>query len=457
METRLTKKYNVATAISMVVGIVIGSGVFFKAEKILAVTGGNVVLGIVAWVIGGLIMLICTYAFSGLASRYEYVSGLVDYAEAAMGKTYAYYVGWFMCLVYYPTLAAALSWVSARYVCLLLGLPPDGGGALSITAFFLIASFFVNTLSPILAGKVQVACTVIKLIPLVCMGIFGISIGVYKGILADNLLSPPLQNINPTKGLLSALAATAFAYDGWIVATCINAELHNAKKNLPRALMIGTVIVISVYILYYLGLFGASPKNVLAQGGEQGITTAFTSLFSNIGGSLLFVFVIISCLGSLNGIMMGCARGLYSLAIRGEGPRPSMFSQVDSATNVPVNSAIWGLFVTVCWLLYYYGATLGGWFSGYGFDITELPIITMYGSYIPIFLMIIKKEKTLTTFHRYIVPILAVVSCLFMITAACLSHKQEVIWYLLVFICLMLPAVYYNRRKKKGLNTNKPL
>ena len=82
----------------MVVGIVIGSGVFFKTEKIIAITNGNLSLGILAWLLGGLIMLICAYAFSILASHHENVNGLVDYAEVATGKSYAYYVGWFMCL-----------------------------------------------------------------------------------------------------------------------------------------------------------------------------------------------------------------------------------------------------------------------------------------------------------------------------------------------------------------------
>lgn len=448
METGLTKKYNITTAISMVVGIVIGSGVFFKAEKILTVTAGDLTLGVWAWVLGGAIMLICTYAFSILAARYEYVSGLVDYAEAAMGKTYAYYVGWFMCLVYYPTLTAALSWVSARYTCILFGLPPAGGEALTITAFFLIASFAVNTLSPVVAGKIQVTCAVMKLIPLVLMGVIGTAAGLWNGVLADNFTHELTQLEKNAHPLFAALAATAFAYDGWIVATCINAELRDAKKNLPKALMIGSLIVTAVYILYYIGLSGALPKLTMAQSGEAGIRIAFEAVFSRFGGVLLFVFVVISCLGSLNGMMLGCARGLYSLAVRGEGPRPGIFSQVDAATNMPVNSAVWGLLVSVCWLLYYYAASLGGWLDGYGFDITELPTITMYASYIPIFIMMMKKEKQLDVFRRYIVPTLAVTSCLFMIFAACFSHRREVIWYLIFFCLIMLPAGLFAGRRR---------
>lgn len=74
----------------MVVGIVIGSGVFFKAETVLNKTGGNMPLGILAWGIVGAIMIICSYVFATMATKYEKVNGLVDYAEATMGRRYAY-------------------------------------------------------------------------------------------------------------------------------------------------------------------------------------------------------------------------------------------------------------------------------------------------------------------------------------------------------------------------------
>ena len=109
MGNKLDKKYGLFTAIAMVIGIVIGSGVFFKAEKVLTATKGNLLLGIIAWIIGGVIMITCAYTFAVMATKYEYVNGVVDYAEAAMGKKYGYYVGWFMAVIYYPTLTAVLA------------------------------------------------------------------------------------------------------------------------------------------------------------------------------------------------------------------------------------------------------------------------------------------------------------------------------------------------------------
>ena len=86
MDNKLERKYGLFTAICMVVGIVIGSGVFFKAQTILTKTSGNMPLGILAWAVGGAIMLVCLLTFAFMAQKYELVNGLVDYAEATMGS-----------------------------------------------------------------------------------------------------------------------------------------------------------------------------------------------------------------------------------------------------------------------------------------------------------------------------------------------------------------------------------
>lgn len=452
MESGMQKKYNLTTAVSMVVGIVIGSGVFFKAEKIQLATGGNLQLGIAAWLLGGVIMLICTYAFSILAAKYERINGLIDYADAALGVRYGYFVGWFLCVVYYPTLAAALAWVAARYSCVLLGLSTTGGEALLLTAVFLIFSFAVNTLSPILAGRVQVTCTVIKLIPLLVMGIAGTIVGLKNGMLAENLQTELMaaetggaeQTAHP---LFVALSATAYAYDGWIVATCINAELKDAKRTLPRALLLGSCIVIAVYTVYYIGLSGVVPKQLIMQSGDNGIRLAFESLFPQVGGVLLFVFVIISCLGTLNGIMMGCSRGLYSLAARGEGPKPQLFSTLHPSTDMPAESAVLGLLFCTVWLAYFYVADLVGGLGFWRFDITELPSITLYALYIPIFIMMMVKGKQRNAFKRFAVPCAAVVSCLFMVFSACLAHGRDLLSYLLVLLVILLIGAAFAKKK----------
>lgn len=449
MSNQLEKRYGLFTAIAMVVGIVIGSGVFFKAEKVLTATGGNLTLGIIAWVIGGLIMICCAYTFAVMATKYQYVNGVVDYAEATMGKKYGYYIGWFLATIYYPTLTGVLAWVSARYTGVLFGFSITSGETMVIAGFYLIAAFAINSLSPVLAGKFQVATTVIKLIPLLLMAVVGTIAGTMNGMTAQNF-STVVEEMNPATALFTAVVATAFAYEGWIIATSINAELKNAKRNLPIALIAGTFTIMIVYILYYIGLAGAVPNEVMMAGGESGAKLAFETIFSGIGGTLIFVFVIISCLGTLNGLMLGCTRGLYAVAARGMGPKQESLTQVDKTTNMPTNSSISGLLLCGAWLLYFFGANLAdtNWFGFFSFDSSELPIVTIYAMYIPIFFMMMKKEKDLNGFKRFVMPTLSIIGCAFMMVAAVVAHGMAVVAYLVIFAVIMIIGAFVINNKK---------
>ena len=467
MKNELTKKYGLFTAICMVVGIVIGSGVFFKAQTILEKTKGNMPLGILAWIIGGCIMLVCVLAFATMAQKYEKVNGVVDYAEAMVGKTYAYFLGWFMTTTYYPTLTSVLAWLSARYTLVFLTsvapdfpllIPADQGGCvvgpecMALMMFYLCCSYAVNALSPKLAGKLQTSTTVIKMIPLGLMAVVGVIVGLVNGTLTNNFTAASVAPV--TGGLLgnplfAAVCATAFAYEGWIIATSINAELRDSKRNLPKALIIGGIIIVGIYIAYYLGVSGgASTEELIA----KGATVAFTNVFGNVLGNILNLFIAISCMGTMNGLMLGCTRGMYAIASREEGFNHQKYSQVDKNTNMPNNAAVLGLLFCGAWGLYFYLANLAGtWKGPFVFDSSELPIITIYALYIPIFINWMRKAKDETVMRRFVIPVLAICGSLFMILASIVGHKMENVWYLIVFAVIMaVGAIPYCQKKAQA-------
>ncbi len=451
MQNGLEKKYGLLTAIAMVVGIVIGSGVFFKAEKVLVATGGDLPLGILSWFLGGLVMIVCAYNFAVMATRYEKVSGVVDYAEVMVGRKYGYYFAWFMATIYFPAMTSVVAWVAARYTAVLMGWDIAGPQAMNLAALYLVGSFTLNAVSPKLAGKFQITTTAAKLIPLGLMAVVGTIYGLKNGVMIQNFTSGAIVEVSGNP-LFTAVVGTCFAYEGWICATSINAELKDAKKNLPRALVFGSIFVVLVYMLYYVGLAGAVENEVIMAGGETGAKIAFATVFTELGGTLLFVFVVISCLGTLNGLMLACTRGFYAMASRKEGPAPEIFNGVDKATNMPTNSAVMGLFMAAVWLTYFYGANLTDpWFGPFCFDSSELPIITIYSMYIPIFVMQMVKEKELPTFKRVVMPILGVAASLFMVVAAIVSLGTAIIFYLILFAAVMIVGAclknYRNRPK----------
>lgn len=438
-KNELSKKYGLITAIAMVIGIVIGSGVFFKAEKILSVTEGNMAIGVAAWIIGGLVMVVCAYTFSILATRYTKVNGIVDYAEQMLGGNYAYMVGWFVTTIYTPAMTSVLAWVSAKYIGVLFGLSTTGGDVMVLAGLLLVASYALNALSPILAGKFQVSTTVIKLVPLLLMAIVGTIVGLSNGMIVENFTTVTSENYSTFGALMSAVCATAFAYEGWIIATSINSELKNPKRDLPIALIGGTIAIVVIYVIYYIGLSGAVSVETLMENGEAGVKVAFSSIFGSAAGTLLIVCVVISCLGTLNGLMLGATRAMYSLSARNRGPMPEVFNEVDSKTNMPSNSAIVGLLICGAWLVYFYGANLSDtpWFGSYGFDSSELPIITTYLFYIPIFIAMMKKETDLHPVKRFVVPSFGILASCVMIAAAIVSHGISNCYYLIVFAVIM--------------------
>ena len=461
MENRLERKYGLFTAICMVVGIVIGSGVFFKAQTILSKTGGDMPLGILAWLIGGAIMLVCLLTFSFMGQKYEKVNGLVDYAEATVGPRYGYYMGWFLATIYFPGMTSALAWVTARYTlefivsanpAFPMTIPADQGGCIigpecmALTLFILCFVYAVNVLSPKLAGKLQTSTTVIKLIPLGLMAVVGLIYGIATGTLQNNMQTTAQVAEVSEHPLFAAVCATAFAYEGWIIATSINAEIKDSKKNLPKALIIGGCTIVAVYLFYYIGVAGGATNQELI---DKGATIAFTNIFGGLLGNVLKLFIAISCLGTANGLMLGCSRSMYSLAARGEGPDPEKFSQVDKNTNMPSNSSVFALLITAGWFLYFYASNLAGIWSGpFVFDSTELPIITIYLMYFPILIQWMRKEKEQSILKRFVLPTLALCGSAFMVVASVFSHRWGCLWYLIVFFVIMVIGALVNKKQK---------
>jgi APA family basic amino acid/polyamine antiporter len=386
----------------------------------------------------------------------------VDYAEAVLGEKDAYMIGWFVSTIYYPAMTSALAWVSARYTLVLFNPDADitSGLCIALGALYLCAAYAINVISPKIAGKFQVSATVIKLIPLVIMVIVGTIAGLINGNTVE-AFKQAAESTSDFGSVFAGIAAAAFAYEGWIIATSINAELKNAKRNLPIALVAGTILIMVIYITYFIGLTGGASVDVLQ---NQGATTAFTKLFGNVAGTILNVFIVVSCLGTLNGLMLACTRAPYSLAVRDHGPKPEMLASVDSQTNMPANSGILGLLFCACWFFYFYAANLTTPIFGiFSFDSSELPIITIYGMYIPILFMFIVKEGKKNVLKNIVMPVLGLIACAFMMFVAVYAHGVRpyqaaaaqgkfafpVLFYLIVFIVIMtIGAIFYKKKNK---------
>jgi APA family basic amino acid/polyamine antiporter len=216
-----------------------------------------------------------------------------------------------------------------------------------------------------------------------------------------------------------------------------------------------------VYITYFIGLTGGASVDVLR---TEGSTTAIKNLFGNVGGTILNVFIVISCLGTLNGLMLACTRSFYSVAVRGWGPKPKTLASVDEHTNMPSNSGVIALLCCGAWFFYFYAANLTApVFGVFSFDSSELPIITIYALYIPIFIKFIIKEGKNNAFKNIVMPILATIAALFMVFVAIYAHGVRpyqaaqangefsfpVLFYMIVFAVIMVIGALLYKKKQK--------
>ena len=112
-------QYSLFTAITMIVGIVIGSGIFFKSDNILHATGGSISLGVLVFCLAAVAIIFGSLTISELASRNSKAGGIISYAEDCYGKQMACSFGWFQTFLYLPTIIAVVSWVTGIYTCLL--------------------------------------------------------------------------------------------------------------------------------------------------------------------------------------------------------------------------------------------------------------------------------------------------------------------------------------------------
>ncbi|MBF7096844.1 APC family permease [Alkalibacter sp. M17DMB] len=428
----------------MVVGVVIGSGVFFKADDVLTLTNGNLILALVAWGLGAFSMIFGSLVFAEFAHRIEKSNGIVDYTEEAYGNKAGYLVGWFNWILYFSPLTAILAWVSSMYTMILMGSddPANSVETWIIAAVYMIGMYLINAFSPKLAGRLQVGTTLIKLIPLVLIGVVGIFSGLINGVTMSNF-SAAASDIGSKSGTIaSAVVATAFAYEGWIIAITINSEIKDSKKNLPKALTIGAFIVFLTYIAYFLGISGVLSTDRIVIEADNAVSIAASSMFGSIAASVLTGFVVISCLGTLNGLVLSTIRLPYSLAVRNQGPMPNVLKEINFKTKMPLKAAVFSGAVSMAYLLLWYTSINEIWGRYIGLD--EIPIVMVYGLYVFLYIWYMREFRDLNMLKRFVIPICALAGSLVILYGGITNPSIGL--YLLISVGILLMGLIFYRK-----------
>ncbi len=459
--TEIKKQYGIWTGIAMVVGIVIGSGVFLKAGGVLKLAGGNLKLSILAWFIGGLIMITSSFCFAVFATKVTKYNGVVDYVEVASNEKIGYSLAWMITSFYYPIVASIVALFAGSYFFKMIGLNIGLTDWQNFLFAFGIITLVVimNYLSPIIASRFQISATIVKLIPILLIAIGGLFasliVGNDYGII--NAFKNNAEGYELNFG--EAVKKTAFAYEGWVCATAINAELKDSKKNLPKALVGGTIAILVFYIVYYVSLSAilGNEANIIQD--EKAPIVAFQKMFGTIGGSIFTFFIMISCLGTVNGVTMGCCRGMYTMSCRGQGIAPEKFSKIGKNKNISFLSCIYGYGCILLMLLVWYLAMQNVWIFGHLGSMDEIICAIIYAIYITMYIFIMKNFKELNVVKRFILPGLAIIGSLFfticgtglyqLITTGKTNSLIDFLVFLVLFIILMLPSLFFYHKGGK--------
>ena len=436
------REYGLFTTIAMIVGIVIGSGIFFKSDNMLEYTGGNVGLAILVFCIAAFTIIFGCLTFSQLAALTDKPGGLITYANEFIGKRAASMFGWFQVFIYYPTLTVILCWVVGVYTGLTMGWKLTFAGQCGIGLIWFIICFLYNMVSAKLGGWFQEATMVIKLIPLFAIALAGLIFG--DPISAIQNPSPEAITAVKTLGWTAAIGPVAFSFDGWVVSMAVAHEVKNSRRNVPLALVLAPLFVLAAYLMYFLGITGYLGADQVMKLGDASVAAAATGLFGPAFAGIVFVFVTISVMGTANGIILGYIRLPYSLALRNAIPFSASLRKISPKLNMPVNSAIFAIAIScVWWGIHYLQNKYSLLTNG---DISEIAIAMSYVLYIILYYQVFKlwrQGKVKGIWYGFVFPVFATLGSLFVLLGG-LTNPQFIIF---VVVCLIAIAggILYGR------------
>ena len=438
-------EYGLFTAIAMIVGIVIGSGIFFKSDNILVATGGSVALGVLVFCIAAIAIIFGSLTISQLASRSSKEGGLIAYAEEYYNKSTSCAFGWFQTFLYFPTLIAVVSWVAGIYICILFGIEGTLEKQMLIGLAIMVFLFVINTLSAKLGGLFQNASTIIKLIPLLLIAVAGLVFGDTSSVSFSDITAMK------STGWIAAIAPIAFSFDGWVVSTSISHEIKDSKRNLPKALIIAPIFILIVYVLYFVGIsMYIGPETIMSLG-DAHVDLAANNLLGPWGAKIVLIFVIISIMGTINGLTLGMIRLPHSLSVRNMFPKSMVINKIDEKLLMPVNSAIVAFIIAIVWYIAHYLTTKFGLLPNS--DISEISITMSYTMYILLYVKVIqlgRQGKISGIWNTIINPVLAIIGSLIILFG---SMGNQLFWIYAAFCLLvMLLAVLFCKKNEKIIN-----
>ncbi len=345
--TELKREMGLFSSSNVLIGIMVGSGIFYLGSYVLMRCGMSMGLALLVWVIGGIVTLLSGLCYAELGSMMPKAGGIYVYLREAYGEAAAFVAGLSSFILGSCGSTAAISIAFATAISSLVAL---NDFSIKIVA---VASVIILTVVNIFGVKkgalVQNIFTVGKLLPI---GVI-LFAGIFLGKETPNLsLIPQVDDVNffTVIGMVGfAVVATLWAYEGWTNLNVISEEIKEPSKNIPKAITVSIIFVMVLYALFNFAIYRVIPADqitdLLATGDYYLGTTAATILFGKPGGWIVGICMVIAMFGALNGCVLVFPRS--ALAIARDKMLPKQCSRVHTKYNTPVAALILHMVISI--------------------------------------------------------------------------------------------------------------
>jgi amino acid transporter len=311
----LTRQLGLWSAVAVVIGTTIGSGIFRTPASVAARLPGPLPMFAV-WITGGVLALCGALTLAEVAGAYPNTGGIFDFIRRAWGRLAAFLFGWAELSIIRAASLGAISTTFAEYFLRVLGFDPSlapyneyvhyiAAAAIAVTAAF-------NYIGLRSGSLVQNLTTLAKYFGLLFIVVLALGHGfTHDGAANFSPAVPPGSFTGSAFGL--ALVSVLWAYDGWADLTFISGEIKDPRRNIPRALLIGTGLVIGIYLLANVAYVAMLPAADIASSKLVAADTA--SRIMGAGGvAFVAITVMFSTFGTLNGSILTSPRVFYAMA-----------------------------------------------------------------------------------------------------------------------------------------------
>jgi len=330
----LNRVLKLPTAILLVAGIMIGSGVFKKLAPMsqLGIGEGYILL---AWMVAGFITMLGAFTYSGLASMTTETGGVYEYLRLIYGNFFSFLFGWSIFTIGGSGAIAALAFIFSQSINTLLHLPEPAAGLehFSIGGFIFpfeasgIKLFAVLTICVLTwfnyrgvkkgsaLNNIVTAAKISGILLLIIMGLFYTDATSHETV-ATTITASPLKGISLFSAFFGAMLSALWAYDGWANITYITGEIKNPQRNIPIAIVAGVGIAMTLYILLNYSFMHVLSLPVVASIPQNNIVAAEVAktLMGRAGATLISLLIMLSTFGALNACIIVYPRLYYRMA-----------------------------------------------------------------------------------------------------------------------------------------------